>query len=215
MKNFAIILSGCGVYDGAEIHEAVTAMLAVSRKGHGYQVFAPDMLQHHVINHITGEEMPEKRNVLIESARIARGNVKDLASLNPNDYDALLFAGGFGAAKNLSDFAFNGENYSVNNQVVNVIQAMYRAGKPIGAMCIAPMLIADVIKGVALTLGSENDASKIAEKRGAIHNATSHGEVVVDKANKIATTPCYMLDATISQVADGAENLVTELEKLM
>jgi enhancing lycopene biosynthesis protein 2 len=215
MKNFAVVLSGCGVYDGAEIHEAVTAMLAISRKGYNYQVFAPNIPQHHVINHLTGEEMPETRNVLIESARIARGDVKDLALFNPAEYDILLFVGGFGAGKNLSDFAFTGENYSVNNQVVNIIQAMHKAGKPIGAMCIAPMLIADVIKGVELTLGSANDAAKIAEKRGAKHNVTTHGEVTVDKTNKIATTPCYMLDATIAQVADGAENLVEELEKLM
>jgi enhancing lycopene biosynthesis protein 2 len=215
MKKFAIVLSGSGVYDGTEIHEAVTAMLAISRKGHSYQVFAPDIPQHHVINHITGEEMPEKRNVLIESARIARGNVKDLATFNPEEYDVLLFAGGFGAAKNLSDFAFNGENYSVNNQVANVIQSMHKAKKPIGAMCIAPMLIAGAVKGAELTLGDANDAAKIAEKRGAKHNITTHGEVSVDKANKIATTPCYMLDATIAQVADGAGNLVEELLKLM
>jgi enhancing lycopene biosynthesis protein 2 len=215
MKKFAIILSGCGVYDGAEIQEAVTAMLAVSRKGHSYQIFAPDIPQHHVVNHLTGEEMPELRNVLIEAARIARGDIKDLASFNPSQYDALLFAGGFGAAKNLSDFAFSGENYTVNPLVANAIQAVHRAGKPIGAMCISPMLVADAIEGAELTLGALCDASGIAEKRGAIHKVTTHGEVVVDQPNKIATTPCYMLDATIAQIADGAENLVEELLELM
>ena len=215
MKKFAIVLSGCGVYDGAEIQEAVTAMLAVCRKGHSYQIFAPDIPQFHVLNHITGEEMPEKRNVMIESARIARGNIKELKSFDPAEYDALLFAGGFGAAKNLSDFAFKGKEYVIIEQVANVIRAMHGAGKPIGAMCIAPVLIAYVIKGAELTLGGTSGASDAAEERGAIHKVTSHGEVTVDTKNKIATTPCYMLDATIAQVADGAENIVNELINLM
>ena len=215
MKKFALVLSGCGKYDGSEIHESVTAMLAVSKSGHSYQVFAPNMPQHHVVNHLTGEEMPETRNVLVESARIARGDVKDLSTFDVSEYDALLLPGGFGAAKNLSDFAFNGENYTVNHQVKNVIQAVHRAGKPIGAMCIAPMLVADAIQGVELTLGMPCGASDIAEKRGAVHNVTEHGQVVVDEKNKVVTTPCYMLDANIAQVADGAEKLVEELLKLM
>ena len=215
MKKFAIVLSGCGVYDGAEIHEAVTAMLAVSRKGHDYQMFAPDIPQYHVVNHLTGEEMPEKRNVLVESARIARGNIKNLASFDPSQYDVLLFAGGFGAAKNLCDFAIKGENYTVIDQVAASIQSMHRAGKPIGAMCVSPVLIADTIEGVELTVGAPCGASEAAEKHGAVHKVTTHGEVIVDKKNKIATTPCYMLDATIAQVAEGAENLVDELLKLM
>jgi len=215
MKKFAIVLSGCGVYDGAEIQEAVTAMLAVSRRGHNYQIFAPDIPQYHVLNHITGEEMPEKRNVMIEAARIARGNIKDLKSFDPSEYDALLFAGGFGAAKNLSDFAFKGDKFVVIEQVANVIRATHSVGKPIGAMCIAPMLIAYVIKGVELTLGGKSGASDAAEIHGAIHEITTHGEVTIDKKNKIVTTPCYMLDATIAQVAEGAENIVDELIKLM
>jgi len=215
MKKFAIVLSGCGVYDGAEIQEAVTALLAVCRKGCFYQVFAPDIPQHHVVNHLTGEEMSEKRNVLVESARIARGNIKALTDFDPSEYDALLFVGGFGAAKNLSDFAFKGENYTVIGQVTNAIEAMHRAGKPIGAMCVSPVLIADAIKGVVLTLGEPCGASEASEKHGAAHQATSHGEVVVDRNNKVATTPCYMLDATIAQIAEGAENIVDELLNLM
>jgi len=215
MKKFAIVLSGCGVYDGAEIQESVTAMLAVCRKGHSYQVFAPDVPQYHVVNHLTGEEMPEERNVMVETARIARGNVKNLASFDPSQYDALLFAGGFGAAKNLSDFAIRGDDYSVNNRVAVAIQSMHRAGKPIGAMCVSPILIADTIRGVEITLGVPCGASEAAEKHGAIHQVTTHGEVTVDMENKVATTPCYMLDATIAQVADGAEHIVDELLKLM
>ena len=215
MKKFAIVLSGCGKFDGAEIHESVTVMLAVCRSGNSYQMFAPDIPQHHVVNHITGEEMPEQRSVLIEAARIARGNIKDLASFDPTQYDALIFAGGFGAAKNLSDFAFKGGDYTVINQVVGLIKAMHSAGKPIGAMCIAPLLVADAIEGVELTLGAPGGASEAAEKHGAKHIVTSHGEVAVDTKNKVATTPCYMLDANIAQVAEGAENLVDELLKLM
>jgi len=215
MKKFAIVLSGCGVYDGAEIQEAVTAMLAVCRKGHAYQVFAPDIPQLHVVNHLTGAEMPEKRNVLVESARIARGNIKDLTAFEPSQYDALLFVGGFGAAKNLSNFAVKGENYTVIGQVTGVVEAMHRAGKPVGAMCVSPVLIADAIKGVELTLGEPCGASEAAEKHGAVHKVTTHGEVTVDRKNKVATTPCYMLDATIAQVAAGAEHIVDELLKLM
>ncbi|MDR1153620.1 MAG: isoprenoid biosynthesis glyoxalase ElbB [Bacteroidales bacterium] len=215
MKKFAIVLSGCGVYDGAEIHEALTSMLAVSRKGHSYQVFAPNIPQHHVINHLTGGEMPEKRNVLVESARIARGNIKDLAAFDPSQYDALLFAGGFGAVKNLSDFAFKGENYSVIEPVAKAIRAMHRAGKPIGAMCVSPVLVADTIEGVELTVGDPCGASEAAEKHGAVHRTTTHGEVTVDRKNRVATTPCYMLDATLAQVADGADHIVDELLKLM
>jgi len=215
MKNFAIVLSGCGVYDGAEIHESVCAMLAVCRKGHKYQIFAPDIPQHHVINHLNGSAMPEERNVMVEAARIARGNVLELSTFKPSDYDALIFAGGYGAAKNLSDFAFKDKDYSVIEQVSSIIKSTHNAGKPIGAMCIAPVLIADALDGIELTLGALSPASEAAEKHGATHIVTSHGEVAVDKKNKIATTPCYMLDATIAHVAKGAENLVDELIKLM
>lgn len=214
MKKFAIVLSGCGVYDGAEIHESTMAMLAVCQKGHHYQLFAPDMLQRHVVNHLTGEEMPEKRNVLVEAARIARGQIKDLAAFNASEYDILLFAGGFGVAKNLCDFAFKGENYKVIDVAAKAIADMHRAGKPIGAMCVAPILVACELKGVKITVGATCDASQAAEKKGAEHRVTTHGEVVVDKKNKIATTPCYMLDANIAQIADGATHLVDELLKL-
>ena len=215
MKNFAIVLSGCGVYDGAEIHEAVTVMLAVCKRGCNYQIFAPDIAQHHVINHLTGEEMPEQRNVLTEAARIARGNIKDLAGFNPSEYDALLFAGGFGAAKNLSDFAFKGADYRVIGPVVKAVRGMHEAEKPIGAMCVSPVILADALPGVELTVGAECGASEAAEKRGAKHQITTHGEVVVDKKNKVVTTPCYMLDATIAQVAEGADRLVDELLKMV
>ena len=215
MKTFALVLSGCGVYDGAEVHESVTAMLAICRSGHKYQVFAPDIPQYHVINHLSCEAMPEVRNVLVETARIARGNVQALSLFDASQYDALLFAGGYGAAKNLSDFAFKDKDYNVTEQVANAIKSMHSAGKPIGAMCIAPLLIAHTISGVELTLGEKCAASEAAEKYGAKHIVTAHGEVVVDKKNKVATTPSYMLNATIAQVAEGAEKIVDELLNLM
>ncbi|HPX05046.1 MAG TPA: isoprenoid biosynthesis glyoxalase ElbB, partial [Tenuifilaceae bacterium] len=151
-KRFAVVLSGCGVYDGAEIHEATMALYAIARNGGVYQVFAPDMEQHHVINHLTGEEMPEKRNVLVESARIARGNAKPLSELRTEEFDALIFPGGFGAAKNLSTWAFDGPLAKINPDVERVIADMHKAKKPIGALCIAPVLLAKLIKGASVTI---------------------------------------------------------------
>ena len=137
-KNIAIVIAGCGVFDGAEIHEATLTMLAIAQQGASYHVFAPDTEQAHVINHITGEEMPETRNVLIESARISRGNIKALSELNMEQYDALIFPGGFGVAKNLCSFAFDGVNCTVNSEVETVIKQTVELGKPIGALCISP-----------------------------------------------------------------------------
>lgn len=208
-KKIAVILSGCGVYDGAEIQEATLTMYAIVKAGSEYQVFAPNVLQHHVINHITGKEMNEKRNVLVESARIARGNVKPLNELNMKDFDAVIFPGGFGVAKNLSDFAFKGENLTINKEVEAVIKQSIEMQKPIGALCIAPVLLAKIVKNVKLTLGDENDpAAQAVKKLGVKHVATKHGDVVVDEKYKIVTTPCYMLDANIAQIGEGAENAV-------
>ena len=135
-----LVLSGCGVYDGAEIHESTLTMLAIARKGASYQCFAPDIKQAHVINHLNGEEMPEIRNVLVEAARIARGNIKPLTEYNANDFDAIIFPGGFGAAKNLCTFAFDGVECVVIPQVENAIRETVAAEKPIGAFCISPVL---------------------------------------------------------------------------
>lgn len=214
MKKFAVILSGCGVYDGSEIHEAVLTMLAINKCGATYDTFAPDIMQHHVINHITGKEMNEKRNVLIESARIARGNIKPLTQFAVNDYDALVFPGGYGAAKNLSDYAFAGADLKVNETVAEVIKAMHKAGKPIGALCIAPVLIAKVLGNVELTIGSDVGTAAHLQKLGAIHKNTTATEVIVDIKNKICTTPCYMVAKDIYQVSLGAENLIKAMLEL-
>lgn len=207
-KKFAVVLSGCGVYDGAEIHEATLALLAIDKNGSSYQCFAPDVDQHHVINHLSGDEMPETRNVLVESARIARGNIKALSEFKAADYDALLFPGGFGAAKNLSTLALKGADCSVNHEVDRVVVEMAEAQKPIGALCIAPAVLACILKGAEVTIGNDADTIKTIEAMGSKHQIKSHGEVMVDAKYKLVTTPCYMLDATISQIASGAENVV-------
>jgi len=211
MKKFAVVLSGCGVFDGAEIHEATLTLLAIAQQGALYEIFAPDIEQHHVINHLTHKEMPEKRNVLVESARIARGKIKPLSQFSASAYDALIFPGGFGAAKNLSTVAFDGPNAKVNPDVEAAVNAMHKAGKPIGALCIAPAVIAKILGDVEVTIGSDPGTAGAIEKMGGKHIKATHGEVVVDKKNKIFTTPCYMLDATIVQIYEGARNVVNEI----
>jgi len=213
--NIAVVLSGCGVYDGAEIHESVMTLLALKRQGAAYQCFAPDIEQHHVVNHITGEEMAEKRNVLVESSRIARGDIKSLKEFKADDFDAVIFPGGFGAAKNLSSFAFEGPECTVDAEVSRTVKDMMASNKPIGALCIAPAIMAKVMEGPELTIGSDADTVSALETMGAAHKLTDHGEVVVDEKNKLVTTPCYMLDANIEQIADGASNAVKAVLKLI
>ena len=214
MKKIAVVLSGSGVYDGAEIHEATLTMLAIAQQGAEYQCFAPDMEQAHVINHLTGEEMPEKRNVLVEAARIARGNIKPLSDYNATDYDAIVFPGGFGAAKNLCTFAFDGPECLVNEDVEKAIRDTVVAEKPVGALCISPALIAKVLGDVEVTIGDDKGTASAIQTLGATHVNTTHGEIVVDDKYKVITTPCYMLDATIDQIAVGAANIVKKILEL-
>ncbi len=213
MKRFAVVLSGCGVFDGAEIHEATLSMYAIKKQGAEYEIFAPDVEHHHVINHITGDEMPDKRNVLIESARIARGEIKALHEFRAENFDAILFPGGFGAAKNLSSFAFEGADCKVNKDVENALQSMHKAGKPIAALCISPVLVAKILGDVDLTIGQDADTATAVEKMGATHKKTQHAEVIIDAENNVYTTPCYMLDANILQIGEGAENIVRAVLK--
>lgn len=214
MKKIAVVLSGNGVYDGAEIHEATLTLLAIAKNGAAYQCFAPDIKQAHVINHLTGEVMPETRNVLVEAARIARGNIKSLSEYKAEDYDAIIFPGGFGAAKNLSSFAFDGVNCTVNREVEKAIRDTAVAEKPIGALCIAPVIIAKVLVDVEVTIGNDKGTAAAVEGFGATHKEATHGEIIFDPKYKVVTTPCYMLDATIVQIADGAENVVRKILEL-
>ncbi|MCD4737589.1 MAG: isoprenoid biosynthesis glyoxalase ElbB [Bacteroidales bacterium] len=211
MKKFAVILSGSGVFDGAEIHEATLTMFAIKNNGADYEIFAPDITQHHVINHITGEAMEESRNVLVESARIARGQIRDLAEYNEDEFDALILPGGFGAAKNLCDFAFNGPECSVNADVENAIKKTARKRKPVAALCISPVILAKILGDIDITIGNDPGTADAIEAMGAKHVETGHGEVVFDEENMIFTTPCYMLDADIVDIAAGANNIVTAI----
>jgi len=214
-KKFAIILSGSGVYDGTEIHEATLTMLAIARQGAEYKCFAPDIPQHHVINHITGNEMDETRNVLIESARIARGDITPLSEFDGKEFDALIFPGGFGAAKNLSSVAFDGADAKVNADVEKSVLQMVELKKPIGAMCIAPTFIAKILKDVSVTIGQDKGTAEAIEAMGATHVETNHGDVVMDEEKLVFTTPCYMLDASITDIDDGANNVVKAMMEKM
>ncbi len=214
MKKIAVVLSGNGVFDGAEIHESTLTLLAIARQGAKYQCFAPDMEQTHVINHVTGEVMPEKRNVLIEAARIARGKIKPLTEYKAADFDAIIFPGGFGVAKNFCDFAFKGADCVVNPLIEKTIRETVVAEKPIGALCISPVLIAKVLVDVEVTIGSDSNSAQAIESFGGTHIKTTHGEIVYDPKYKLVTSPCYMLDATIDQIADGAENVVRKILEL-
>lgn len=216
MKKIAIILSGCGVYDGSEIHEATMALLAVKRNGAEYEIYAPDKTQYDVVNHFNGQQSDEYRNVLVEAARIARGNINPLKELDVKTVDAILFPGGFGVAKNLSSYAFKGAEYDVIPEVKELIKAVHAMGKPIGAMCIAPILLAKSLEKVTITVGSSSDAAaKAAEGAGAAHVDTASGNICVDKANKVATAPCYMLDASIVNIFEEADKVVKELLSMM
>jgi len=216
MKKFAVIFSGSGVYDGSEIHEATMLLLAINKLKCECEIFAPNIFQHHVINHLTGEVMPEQRNVLIESARIARGKIKDITTYNPKDFDALIFPGGFGVAKNLSNYAFDNDNFIVNPFIEKVILDTFNSKKPIGAICIAPVIIAKIIKEkTSLTLGDNEKNAKTIEKLGHINNFVSKGNINIDIENKIVTAPCYMNDSDIYTLSIETEKLVKAIIDLI
>lgn len=213
--SFAVILSGCGNRDGSEIHESTLTLWAIHRHGADYQCYAPNKLQHHVLNHLTGEEMDEKRNVLVESARIARGKIKDLALFDEKVHDILVLPGGMGAAKNLSSFAFDGPKCMIDETVARAVQSMYKAQKPIGALCIAPVILARLLPQIFVTIGQDRHTVEAILKMGARHQETTHGEIAVDSSNRIVTTPCYMLDARVDQIGDGADRLVAALLEML
>jgi len=210
-----VILSGCGVYDGAEIYESVITLLRLDQRGAQVQCFAPDIAQLHVINHLTGEEMPESRNVLVESARIARGEVKDIREANAEDFDALIVPGGFGSAKNLSNFAVEGTGCTVQPDVLALTEAFAEAGKPVGLICISPALAAKIYgPGVICTIGNDADTAAALNKMGATHKDCAVSEIVEDKARKLVTTPAYMLAQSISEAASGINKLVDRVLEL-
>jgi enhancing lycopene biosynthesis protein 2 len=213
MKKFALILSGCGVYDGAEIHETVATMIALRKNSAVYQCFAPNRPQYHVINHLTGAEVGEKRNILEESARLARGKIKEIAEYNPKDFDGVIFPGGFGVAKNLCNYAFKGADCELFPDVIKAIQDTIDAKKPIGAECITPAMMAAFLKDATVTIGYYLNTTQNKKKMGGHHVETKHDGVVFDPKYNLYTTPCYMLGTDILEIYESAEALVKALMK--
>ncbi len=215
MNKVAVVLSGCGVYDGAEINEVVLTLLSLEENDIAYQCFAPDIDQYHVINHLNGEELPQKRNVLQESARIVRGNCKALTELNASEFDALVVPGGFGVAKNLSNIAFEGENFSINDTFLEVCLAFKALNKPAAYLCIAPALLCKIYDRIRCTIGNDKGFAEIIEACGGTHEVSKVDEVVVDESNKVLSTSCYMLAENLSQARSGIVNLVSALKKML
>ncbi len=210
-KKYAVILSGCGHFDGAEIRESVLTLLALDTQEAQYEIFAPNEDQFHTLNHLSGDELPNNRNVLEESSRIARGNIKDLNQLNSEDFSGLLIPGGFGVAKNFCTFAFKGSEAEVNSLVSKTINDFYNAKKPIGAICIAPALLALVLgkHGIEVTIGNDEGTATEVEKTGAKHINCGKDEFHLDQKHKIATTPAYMYDDNkLNLVQKGISSVV-------
>ena len=213
MTTVAVVLSGCGVYDGAEINEAVLTLLSLEQQGASYQCFAPDRAQMHVINHLTGEPVPgETRNVLVEAARIARGNIKPLTEARPADFDALLVPGGFGAAKNLCDFAVAGAEMTVQDDFLTLARGFHAAGKPIGLICIAPVMASAICgEGTECTIGNDAATAAAIGAMGGVHLECPVTEARVDRARKMVTTPAYMLAGSVSEAYAGISDCVKEV----
>lgn len=211
----AVILAGCGVFDGSEIHESTLTLLYLNELGAEVHCFAPNMLQAQVINHYTKSQELETRNVLVESARIARGQIKDIAELNVKNFGGLIVPGGFGAAKNLSDFASKGANCTVRPDVLKVTQAFAKAGKPIGLLCIAPHLAPKIYgQGIICTIGNDSNTAHTLEQMGAIHQECTVDNIIEDKEHKLVTTPAYMLGQSIAEIAPGIKKLVIRILQL-
>lgn len=227
MINVAVILSGCGVYDGSEIHETVFSLLAIKQNGGNYQCMAPNIEQHHVLNHMTGDELNEKRNVIVESSRIARGDIKDIKECKMNDYDALVIPGGFGAAKNLSKWAFNGPDGEINDDVKRMINEAIELNKPIAALCMGPTLVAKALEGSGvsskLTVGTTAESSHHEieaisagmESLGVSPSMKTIREVEIDISNKIVSAPCYMMDGDITDVHDNIQLAIKEMFSIL
>ncbi|XP_037542517.1 glutamine amidotransferase-like class 1 domain-containing protein 3A, mitochondrial [Nematolebias whitei] len=221
-KRVAVVLAGCGVYDGSEIHEASAVLVHLSRGGATVQMFAPNIDQMHVVNHLKGEPSQEKRNVLVESARLARGNIQDLSKLSAKDHDAVIFPGGFGAAKNLCTWAVQGKDCVVNDEVKAALQAFHSEGKPIGLCCISPVLAAKVFPGCEVTVGIEkddkypdtSDTAAAINQLGCKHVSTSVAQSHVDQKNKLVTTSAFMCSAPIHEIFDGIGSMVQSVLKL-
>ncbi len=213
-KKIGVLLAGCGVMDGSEIHEATLTLYFLDKSGAECVCTAPNRDQLDVIDHATGNPGSQKRNVLVEAARIARGKIVDVASVNAGDLDAIIIPGGLGAAKNLCTFAKDGPDCSVDEGVAKLLRELHRRQKPIGALCIAPALLARLFGKdfpVELTIGFDPGTASALEKMGAKHKSANVDEIVIDHGNRIVTTPCYMLAQGITDVGAGVEKLVNKI----
>ncbi len=219
MAKVGVLLAGCGVFDGSEIHEAVITLLSLDQAGEEAICMAPNMEQMHVIDHLAGQPAKgEKRNVLTESARIARGKIRDVAGVKADELDALIVPGGFGAAKNLCTFATEGPACKVHPEVARIVREMHAAGKPQGFLCIAPALAAKIFEGqgaIALTIGHDPETAKAIEAMGQRHLTCAATGCTVDEKNKIVSTPAYMEARSISEAAEGIEQLVDAVLRLV
>ncbi|WFQ79273.1 isoprenoid biosynthesis glyoxalase ElbB [Xenorhabdus sp. SF857] len=216
MKSVAIIFSGCGVYDGSEIHESVLTMLSLSRLGAEMSFFSPDEMQHHVINHLNGKEKQERRYIMEESARITRGNIQPLSKVNIDELDALIIPGGFGAAKNLCDFAFKGSDCEINKELLSIVQNMHQQGKPMGFICIAPVMVSKILgKPIKVTIGNDPETAAQIAKMGGVHVECPVDDIVIDFENKIVTTPAYMLAESLAQAEKGIDKLVRKILEMI
>lgn len=212
MKSIAVILSGCGVFDGSEIHESVLTMLALSQNNAEIHYFSPNELQPTVINHITGEEKIEKRNMMEESSRISRGKISSLSEAKAENFDAVIIPGGFGAAKNLCSFATQGVNCEINKDLLRFVSDMHKQKKPLGLMCIAPVMLPKMLNSpVKLTIGNDAQTAEMIEEMGGIHINCPVDDIVIDETHRVVTTPAYMLAESIAQAQVGIEKLVKKI----
>jgi enhancing lycopene biosynthesis protein 2 len=216
-KRIGVLLAGCGVMDGSEIHEATLTLYFLDRHGAEAICMAPNKDQLDVVNHISGSPLQEKRNVLLESARIARGKVQNVRTVKADDIDAIIIPGGYGAAKNLCTFAKDGPNCRADEDVARLLKELHTQKKPIGALCIAPALIAKLFgeHSVELTIGNDGGTASALEKMGAKHKNAAVDEIVVDSRNRIVTTPCYMIAQSIKEVGEGAAKLVAKILEML
>ena len=222
-----VLLSGNGVYDGSEIHESVFTLLAIDENRGEAVCFAPNIDQHHVVNHTSGEEMDEKRNVMVEAARITRGAISDLAEVSHSDLDALVIPGGFGAAKNLTKWAFSGPDGDINDDVKRIINEFAEAKKPIVGLCMGPTVIAKALEGAGmkqhLTVGTTEEASPYEidaisagmEKAGAVAEMKTIREIAIDTDNRIITAPCYMMEGSITDIRNNIKQAIDQLFEML
>lgn len=216
-KQVAVVLAGCGVFDGSEIYETTLTLLRLDQLGIGYRCFAPDVAQHHVINHLDQTPVEgESRNVLQESARLARGDISPITELDSDAFDAVIVPGGFGVAKNLSDFDMQSDNMQVLESVKEALAGFKEDAKPIGLMCIAPVMVPRLLgDGISVTIGHDPGVSGAISAMGGLHRSCGVEDIVVDHEHRVVTTPAYMLATRISEAATGIFKLVDRIDEMM